>query len=217
MDTDTSAETIWNYMHMNMPLSKADAIFVLCSHDTRVADRAAELFHQGYAKWVIVSGGVGKLTKDMFDKSEAEVFQDALVAQGVPENCIILETASRNTGENIQFVYRLLEEQRRHFDSFILVQKPYMERRTYATFKKQWPNPATEFSVTSPRMTYADYVSTGPIDKDTIINAMVGDLQRIREYPARGFQIPQDIPKEVEDSFNVLVHAGYDKHLIDAE
>ena len=43
---------------------------------------------------------------------------------------------------------------------------------------------------------------------------MVGDLQRIREYPAKGFQIPQDIPDDVWSAFEELVSAGYDKYLI---
>ena len=84
METDINAKMIWDYMSVNMKPKKADAIFVLCSHDIRVAERAAELFSQEYADWVIVSGGSGKLTKDIFDKPEAEVFRDVLVKNGVP-------------------------------------------------------------------------------------------------------------------------------------
>jgi len=47
-----------------------------------------------------------------------------------------------------------------------------------------------------------------------VISIMVGDLQRIREYPARGFQIPQNIPDDVWDAYNELVRAGYDRHLM---
>jgi hypothetical protein len=43
---------------------------------------------------------------------------------------------------------------------------------------------------------------------------MVGDLQRIRVYPARGYQIAQDIPDEVWAAFEQLVRGGYDKFLI---
>lgn len=31
---------------------------------------------------------------------------------------------------------------------------------------------------------------------ETMVNIMVGDLQRIREYPKKGFQIELDIPGE---------------------
>jgi hypothetical protein len=43
---------------------------------------------------------------------------------------------------------------------------------------------------------------------------MVGDLQRIRVYPARGYQIAQEIPDEVWGAFEELVRAGYDKYLV---
>jgi hypothetical protein len=43
---------------------------------------------------------------------------------------------------------------------------------------------------------------------------MVGDLQRIRIYPGRGFQIEQEIPEDVWQAFGKLIELGYDKHLI---
>ena len=43
---------------------------------------------------------------------------------------------------------------------------------------------------------------------------IVIDLQRIKEYPAKGFQIEQDILANVWDAFEFLVSAGYTKSLI---
>jgi hypothetical protein len=53
-----------------------------------------------------------------------------------------------------------------------------------------------------------------PVSPDEVISVMVGDLQRIRLYPALGFQIEQEIPDEVWTAFQALVDAGYDRHLI---
>jgi hypothetical protein len=100
------------------------------------------------------------------------------------------------------------------FNSFILVQKPYMERRTYVTFKKQWPNAETQIFVTSPMLSYEEYTGGVTLDKDLIINIMVGDLQRIREYPKMGFQIEQDIPSDVWYYYETLIAAGYTKYLL---
>jgi hypothetical protein len=47
-----------------------------------------------------------------------------------------------------------------------------------------------------------------------VISIMVGDLQRIRLYPARGFQIEQQIPERVWEAYEELVKAGYDRHLL---
>lgn len=213
MNIDTPARTIWDYMLINEPIKNADAIFVLCSLDTRVAERAAELYQQGFAPWVIVSGDAGELTKDRFNKPEAEVFADILQDRGVPREKIIVENRSKNTGENIKFTYDLLKKLKYTFTSLILVQKPYMERRTYATFKKQWPDKETKIIVTSPQIPYDDYF-TNDMPKDLVINVMVGDLQRIKEYPAKGFQVAQNIPDDVWKAYEQLVEAGFTKHLI---
>jgi hypothetical protein len=47
-----------------------------------------------------------------------------------------------------------------------------------------------------------------------VISIMVGDLQRIRVYPEKGFQIPQEIPADVWDAYEELVAAGYDTRLV---
>ena len=132
----------------------------------------------------------------------------------VPEDRIIVEPNSANTGENVSFTYELLGKLGMTFSSFILVQKPYMERRTYATFKKQWPDTNVKIAVTSPIMSYEEFMDGSAINKDFVISVMVGDLQRIREYPKLGFQIEQDIPNEVWQAYENLVTAGFDKHLM---
>ena len=53
---------------MQQKPEKADCIFVLCSLDARVAERAMELHKQGLAPYILFSGGFGALTKDLFEK-----------------------------------------------------------------------------------------------------------------------------------------------------
>ena len=84
-----------------------------------------------------------------------------------------------------------------------------MERRTYATFKKQWPE--ADCLVTSPQLSYEEFGNGDQIFIERAVNIMVGDLQRIKEYPKLGFQIPQDIPLEVWDAWEELVRMGYTK------
>lgn len=213
-EVDIHAKILWDYLQLHEQPVKSDIVFCLCSHDTRVAERAADLMLQGFGDILVFSGGVGKLTKGMFVTSEAEHFAEIARNAGVPSNKIIIEDKSTNTGENIRFTFDLLAKLHIPTNSMILVQKPYMERRTYATFKKQWPNPETSITVTSPQISYEDYVHNGAISKEAIINVMVGDMQRIREYPKKGFQIEQDIPEQVWQSFEALKARGFTKHLI---
>jgi uncharacterized SAM-binding protein YcdF (DUF218 family) len=190
---------------------KSDVIIVLCSHDPRVAERGAELFIEGLAPAIVFSGSVGELTEGMYGKPEADYFADIAVRLGVPREKVLIENKSTNTGENVRFTRELLTSMNIYPQSFILVQKPFMERRAFATFKKVWPG--KEVLVTSPKIKFTDY-PTPDFPRDRIIEIMVGDLQRIREYSARGFQIDQFIPDNVWKAFEELVSLGYDGHLI---
>ena len=90
-----------------------------------------------------------------------------------------------------------------------------MERRSYATFRKLWPEKSVR--VTSPRVSLADYLarySNDALSADDVVSIMVGDLQRVRLYPARGFQIHQDIPDDVWLAYERLVEAGFNRHLV---
>ena len=86
-----------------------------------------------------------------------------------------------------------------------------MERRAYATFKNFWPE--VEVIITSPPISFENYPNEFR-SKEDIINILVGDLQRIKIYPEKGFQISQEIPSDVWDAYKKLVAAGYNKHLI---
>ena len=208
-EVDENAKILWEYMHLHHEIKPADAIFVLGSNDLRVAERAAELYRQGYAPMVIFSGKSGKASA--LGTPEADAFAEVAIAHGVPNEHILREDQATNTGENIQFTRKLLEEKKLNFTKFILVQKPYMERRTYATFRKQWPE--AECVVTSPQLSFEEYESGAHFaDKDRFINLLVGDLLRIKEYPAKGFQIPQEIPQKVWEAYEKLVALGYSRY-----
>jgi uncharacterized SAM-binding protein YcdF (DUF218 family) len=209
------AETIWDYHRLNHTLAEADAILVLCSHDERVAERGAQLFLDGWAPLLIFSGGHGAITKTLWHEPEAERFAHIAESLNVPRESILVEPHSTNTGENIEFTKRLLLERNLNPHKFILVQKPYMERRSYATFRKLWPE--KELIVTSPQVSFRDYLAeyaNHNLSTADVVSIMVGDLQRIKLYPARGYQIAQEIPDEVWGAFERLVRAGYDKYLI---
>jgi uncharacterized SAM-binding protein YcdF (DUF218 family) len=90
-----------------------------------------------------------------------------------------------------------------------------MERRTYATFRKIWPEKA--LVVTSPQVSldqYLDEYAHSTLTPEDVVAIMVGDLQRIKLYPEKGFQIPQEIPASVWAAYEELVRAGFNKYLV---
>src|SRR5262249_43405792 len=210
------AEKLWHYHHLNHQLSPADAVLVLCSHDTIVAERGAELYLRGWAPLVIFSGGLGSITRQLWNEPEADQFARIATAMGVPRDRVLIENRSTNTGENVLFTKQLIAERGLALQRFIVVQKPYMERRSYATFRRVWPE--KDVIVTSPQIEMDAYLGRyghEQLSADDVISIMVGDLQRIRLYPEKGFQIHQDIPDDVWDAYETLVAAGYDRHLVE--
>lgn len=209
---DGLARVLWDYMLMGHELQACDLILVLGSNDMRVAEHGARLWLQGLAPKILFSGNVGVLTRELFEgKPEAEVFADVAREMGVPEEAILLEPRSTNTGENIVFSRELLVEQGMDPQRFIVVQKPYMERRAYATFMKQWPG--KDIRISSPPLDWDRYPNE-LLPKKVILPILVGDLQRIRLYPEKGFQIPQEIPEEVWVAYQELVRRGHTGHLM---
>ncbi len=204
------AQIVWDYHRLGHSLVQSDCILTPCSHDPRVAVYSAQLFLAGWAPLLVFSGNVGELTAGLYGRPEADHFAEIAVELGVPRDNILVENRATNSGENIIFSRALLEQHHQDPDAFILVQKPFMERRTLATFQKIWPE--KNAVVTSPPIEFADY-PTEQFPRDRIIEIMVGDLDRIIRYPALGFQTVQEIPDQVLAAYEQLVDLGYDGHL----
>lgn len=78
------AKILWEYHHMHHEPEKSECILALGSHDLRVAERAAELYLQGWAPLIIFSAGLGNLTKGVWTEPEADQFERIAVKRGVP-------------------------------------------------------------------------------------------------------------------------------------
>ncbi|MEZ9072018.1 YdcF family protein [Vibrio splendidus] len=203
-----SIDILWNFMSMGHKVTSSDCIFVLCSNDTRVAEYAAELYLQKVAPYIVFSGGVGRFTEGSFtegnfERSEAETFASIARDCGVPEADIIIEKHATNTGENVRFTYDLLTKRGLSPKRLTLVQKPFMEKRTYATFSKQWPEQAAEIRVTSQWQSWVDYFNE-ELPLDMVLGALVADFERVKTYPAQGFQIEMPIPDDVDQAYQAL-------------
>lgn len=205
-------QNIWDYLNLTNTLVKSDFILVLGSADDTVAIHGGYLYLLKYAKKIITSGGFGKITRQTSSVPEGERFAKIIQSMGVPESDIIVESEASNTGENITFAKKIItNSENSNYKRGILVTKPYMTRRAYATATKQWPE--TEWQVSSPMLTLEMYFQQG-IDINTAINLMVGDLQRIDLYGKNGFQTEQLIPEEVWASYEYLKSKGYDRFVI---
>lgn len=213
MDKMELVRVLWNYLCLNGSIEKADCIVGLGCYDLDIPRHCAKLYHEGYSDIIVFSGGLGRNTLGMWDVPEAQKFAEIAIESGVPKEKIYVEDKSTNTGENIRFTNKLIEENGLNINTFILVHKPYMERRSYATFMANTKD--KKCYITSPNNSFDDYFAKEhEVSKDDVINALVGDLQRIKIYGEKGWQIYQEIPEEVWKAYEDLIKLGYDKNVI---
>ena len=210
-NTLQKAQVLWEYMCLKEPLKKADVVIAMGSHDLRVAEYAARLVLDGWAPRLICSGGLGRLTSGMWAESEAARFSQIAKNIGLPDEHILLEDRSNNTGENLTFSRELCASLDLRVTSAILVHKPYMLRRVHATLGIAWPGLTAVLA--TPPIAFRDY-PTKEIHMEDVIHILVGDFQRVRVYPEKGFALPQEIPADVLKAFHHLVREGYVHHLV---
>lgn len=206
---------LWDYMCLQQQPEKADCIIGFGCYNEDVARRAAQLYHEGYAPCILFTGALGRNTRTMWQDSEAVRFARIAMAEGVPEEAILVENRARNSGENLIYAKKLLEERNIPVKKVIGVQKPYMERRLHAAFPVYWSE--VSVTVTSWQQSYEEYLSGlhrwGRGEPETI-SMIVGDFQRIQKYAQLGYQIPQEIPDKCWEAFDCLVNLGYTDQLI---
>ncbi|WP_081639805.1 YdcF family protein [Actinomadura flavalba] len=183
----------------------------LGSHDLGVAAAAARLYHAGMFPVLVFTGANSRTTVERFPRGEAVHFAEHAVELGVPESAILVEPTAANTGQNIERSRTMLAHAGVAVDSVLLVSKPYMERRSYATARKLWPE--VEVLCASEPLTFDDYLKSIGDDR-LVIDMVVGDLQRVIEYPARGYAVAQHVPADVEAAYHRLLAAGYDSRLL---
>jgi uncharacterized SAM-binding protein YcdF (DUF218 family) len=201
------ATTLWNYFASFRRREPCDAIVVCCSYDLRVGDYACELLKSGLAPRIVFSGHTGNWTRHLWKQPEAHVFRDRALAAGVAATKILVEDRSTNFGENVRFSLELLGDVRR----VIFVTKPNSVLRVLLTVPVQWPG--VEASVDSPSLRFPEDASN-IVGVLGVIDEMVGDLQRIEQYPALGYQAPHPLPAEIQECRAALVDAGFTRHLM---
>lgn len=205
------AQLIWDYHQVGHELRPCSAAVGLGSHDLGVASFAARLYHAGLVPVLVFSGATSKTTAARFPRGEAVHYRDHALSLGVPDSAILVEPNAGNTGQNIAFSRDVLTRAGVDVQSLLLVSKPYMQRRAYATFRQIWPD--VEAVCASEPLSLNDYAKSIGDDK-LVLDMLVGDLQRVMEYPKRGFAVEQDVPDAVLAAYHRLLHAGFDSRLL---
>lgn len=121
---------------MQHELRSVDVAIGLGSHDLGVAAHSAELYRSELFPTLVFTGGNSPTTAQVFPRGEAVHFREHAIDLGVPAEAILLEPNAGNTGQNITLSREVLVAAGITPASVLLVSKPSMERRSFATARK---------------------------------------------------------------------------------
>ena len=128
---------------------------------------------------------------------------------GVPSSVVLMETRSRNCGENAEESRRTLDELG-GVNSLVIIQDPTMQRRTHATFERAWRNaPGTRLISFAPFIPELGSALQWNVEADPMwslsrfISLVVGEIDRLRDDAegygpnGRDFIDHVDIPEDI--------------------
>lgn len=127
---------------------------ILAGHAVLPNIEGAVALAKRFGLHLLLSGGIGHATgalaqamalhplyRDIETRGKSEAQMLAAIARvfgGLDEEDLLLEEASRNSGENAAFSQRLLDARQLRPQRVVLIQDPLLQRRADATFRWQW-------------------------------------------------------------------------------
>lgn len=174
----TGIEAISDFIFMEDDLEKVKAILIPGASQPELIYKAAELFHNGYGEYIIVSGSTNKKLLDA--ATEAEFLAKVGIDLGIPADRIIQESQAKNTFENAKYSLKLLESYNLDLEKVILVCKAYHSRRAYLTYKTIFPK-ITKFII-QPIIDEREISKENWFLDSKKIKYVMGEVSKIGEY-----------------------------------
>lgn len=196
-------------------------------------DELVVLYKTKKVQQIMVTGGVGHATNflkenlkaigfESTEENEAEICQAYLQEKyGLFKNELILETSSTNSGENAIFTLNKIKELHLQPRKVLLLQDPVLQRRTKATFSKNWQQTKTEFTNYVPvlpkisklgeKILFSDPRLNDLWTKEYFFSLVLGEIPRLRNdkegYGPNGLHYIEQviIPSEVEEAHARLI------------
>ncbi|MDF2540442.1 MAG: hypothetical protein K0S47_160 [Herbinix sp.] len=189
---------ISNFVFVEDDLEKADVIFIPGGSYPEASEQAARLWREGYASWIVPSGGVSirtgkfggvKARADLYNKqyiTECDFMTDVLLINGVKKEAILGEENARLTKENAEFSRKLLDGLGITIKKGILCCKNFHARRALMFY--QFAFPEVDFYVKP-----VPYYESGiQISKDNWYTTEVGTNKVFGELLRYSNQFVQD-------------------------
>lgn len=136
---------------------KADLIIVPGNTWPQPARRAAALYHEGMAPYIVVSGRYSKGQQTFAGAAcegdrykgaymtEADFLTDVLIREGVPETAVLQERKAEFTLENARYIRKLLEEKKMTVKKALICCQAFHARRCRMYFEYVFQDTDIEF------------------------------------------------------------------------
>lgn len=176
-----SLREISEYLFCEDELTQADLIIVFGGKRMERAERGADLYKQGLAPRILVTGGDKRGT----GRCEAEVLKDRMVELGVPAEAVTVECDSVNTLENVRMSVAMVEEEIswKNVRNVILVSAPHHLRRVKQTVAHYVPRAV---KITCCPDTRVDITRDNWWHTPEGQNLVYRELEKVRRYAAQG-------------------------------
>jgi uncharacterized SAM-binding protein YcdF (DUF218 family) len=180
---DRDLQSIAEYIMPSFPACASDLGFLFGTRHgvPEFCAVAHRLWQNGMFSRLLVSGGrTGSLPL-----AEADVIAERLVALGIPESVLILETAATNTGENVRLGRAKVAEvlDLAAIRSVVVIGKICSTRRYLMTLQRHWPGlrlsicPVNYFGIPAERWH----------EHEEFRSRVLGEFAKIPRYLAQGF------------------------------
>lgn len=139
-------DCISDFIFIDDPLEKVDVIFVHDGSNPQLMEKAAELYHQGFASYILPSGGF-KLRQNETESERENIY--SLISQfNFPEQAILKENKTLEIYENAEFSRKVLLDSNIQINKAIIVCKTFHARRVLLTYQAAFPL-STTFLISS--------------------------------------------------------------------
>ncbi len=130
-------DCISDFIFVDTEIEKSDVILVPGGSHPQLMERAAELYKNGYGRYILPSGGANKKLKN--NETEWDFLRAIAIKAGVDEKVILKENKAQNTFENARFSWDLLQSMNIPVKNVLLVCKAYHSRRALLTYQSVFP------------------------------------------------------------------------------
>jgi uncharacterized SAM-binding protein YcdF (DUF218 family) len=169
-------DCISDFMFFETELQHSDVILVPGASHPQLMERAAMLYHQGFAPFILPSGG----STPHVEKTEWEFLKNIGISLGVPPEAILKEDQATNTFENARFSLDIIQKRGITPSRVILVCKNYHARRALLTYQFTFPSD-TIFYV-SPVIDKTGVEKDNWFQDENKINYVMNELEKVGKY-----------------------------------